>query len=138
MRVSWSLIPGILAAPWGMGSARRWKHGEINVHVEGLRLKCGEAVGDGSQHATHVVEIIESLVKPEILEIVAERFPTQEGGEFLVHPHHRVLGVSAQYMMAMFGALQHTGQLATDALMQASAEDLGDAVGAEPQQAQIA
>src|SRR5215813_9565766 len=39
--------------------------------------------------------------------------------------------------MAMVGALQHAAQLAADAPVQAPAKDLGDAVGAQAQQAQI-
>jgi len=40
--------------------------------------------------------------------------------------------------MAMFGALQHAGQLTGDTLVQAPAEDLRDAVSAEPQQPEVA
>ena len=39
--------------------------------------------------------------------------------------------------MAMVGALQHAAQLAADAPVQAPAEDLGDAIGTQAQQAQI-
>jgi hypothetical protein len=41
-------------------------------------------------------------------------------------------------MMAMVTTLQHAAQLAADAPVQAPAEDLRDAVGAQAQQAQIA
>ena len=41
-------------------------------------------------------------------------------------------------MMAVFGALQHAAQFAAEALVQPPAEDLGDAVGAEVQQSQVA
>ena len=41
-------------------------------------------------------------------------------------------------MMAMFGSLQHAAQLAADAPVQAPAEDLRDAVGAQAQQTQVA
>ena len=40
--------------------------------------------------------------------------------------------------MAMIGSLQHAAQLAADAPVQAPAEDLGDAVGGQAQQTQIA
>jgi hypothetical protein len=40
--------------------------------------------------------------------------------------------------MAMVSSLQHTAQLAADTPVQAPAEDLGDAVGAQAQQAQVA
>jgi hypothetical protein len=41
-------------------------------------------------------------------------------------------------MMAVFGALQHAAQFAGQPLVQTPAEDLGDAVSAEPQQSQVA
>ena len=40
-------------------------------------------------------------------------------------------------MMAVIGSLQHAAQLAADAFVQAPAEDLRDALGAQAQQAQI-
>jgi len=122
----------------GNGQGQALEEGEIDVDVERLGLEGREAVGDGAEDSTHLVEMVEALGEPEIPEIVAERLQPQEGGKLLVHSHDRVLGIGAQHMMAMFGSLQHVAQLAADAFVQAPAEDLRDAVGAQAQQTQIA
>ena len=108
------------AAAWNR-QRETLEQGEINVHVERLNLKSGKAVSDGAEDTAYLIEIIETFVKAEILEIVAERLQPQEGRELLIHPHHRVLGVSAQHMMTMFSSLQYAGQLSADALVQAPA-----------------
>src|SRR5215467_12795949 len=92
---------------------------KIDVHIERLRLKGGEAVGNGCKSAAYIIKIIQAFVEPEVSEIIAERLQTQEGGEFFVHPHHGILGVSPQHMVAVLAALQHAGQLAAHALVQA-------------------
>src|SRR6266851_1379463 len=94
-RVSWSLMPGILPQPYGMGQRETLKQGEIDVYVERRGLKCRKAVGDCVEGTAHLIEIVETLVEAEILEIVAKCLQPQKGGELLVHPHHRVLGVGA-------------------------------------------
>jgi hypothetical protein len=96
MRVSWSLMPGILPRLAWDRQREALEQGEIHVHIERLSLKSGKAVSDGAEDRAHLVEITEALVKPEILEIVAKRLQPQEGGELLVHPHHRVPGVGAR------------------------------------------
>ncbi len=60
MRVSWILMPGILPAPDGQRQAL--EEGRIDVDVERLCLKGGEAVGDGGQGAAHCLEVIEALL----------------------------------------------------------------------------
>ena len=82
------------AAAWD-GQRETLEQGEINVHVERLGLKGGEAVGDAAKQTPHLIEIVETLVEPEVLEIVVECLQPQEGGKLLVHPHDRVLGVGA-------------------------------------------
>src|SRR6516225_10052880 len=99
----------------GDGQREALKEREIDVHVERLGLKGREAVGDGAEDTAHLVEIIEALGEPEVPEVVAERLQPQEGGKLFVHSHDRILGIGAQYVMAMFGSLQHAAQLAADA-----------------------
>ena len=125
MRVSWILMPGILLAPAGDGQRHTLEHGEIDVDVQCRGLKGREAVGDGGQGAAHFVEVIKTLIEAEILEVVAQRLQAQEGGELLVHADHRVLGVGAQHMMAMFGLFQSAAQFALPALMLVASQRSG-------------
>jgi hypothetical protein len=86
---------GDFAAAARDGQGEALKQGEINVDVKRLGLKLCKAVSDGAEDTTHLIEIVEPFIEAEILEIVAECLQPQKGGELLVHPHHRVLGVGA-------------------------------------------
>ena len=77
------------------GQCEALKQREINVDIERLGLKLRKTVGDCAEGTAHRIEIIETFVEAEILEIVAECLQPQKGGELLVHPHHRVLGIGA-------------------------------------------
>ena len=110
---------------------------EINMHVERLGFERGKAVGDAGEDAAHLIEMVETLVEPEVLEIVTERLQTQEGRELFIHSHDGILSVGPQHMVAMLGSLQHAVQLAAHPLVQTPAEDLRNAVSAEPQQPDV-
>ncbi len=128
-------MPGTLPAPAGTGSARRWKRAASTCTLSACE---SWPVGDCAQGVAHRLEVIQPFVEAEVLEVVAQRFQAQEGGELLVHADHRVLGVGAQDVMAVVDAFQHAGQLAGQAAMQAPAEDLRDPIAAQPHQAQVA
>src|SRR6266851_8865875 len=77
------------------GQREALKQGEINVYVQRLGLKLCKAVGNGGEQTAHLIAIVKTFVEAEVLEIVAKCLQPQKGGELLVHPHHRVLGVGA-------------------------------------------
>ena len=103
---------------------------EVDVNVEPLRLEAGEAVGDGLEGRAHRIEMVEALAQAEVGEVVGTQFVAQERRGFLE--------VGAIDMMAVFDAIEHTGELAAVAAGQAGAEDRRHLVGGEPPQAEFA
>jgi len=57
---------------------------EINVDLEGLCLKGGEAVGNGQEFRAYCCQVLDSLFEKEVLEIIATEFDSQEGLEFFI------------------------------------------------------
>jgi hypothetical protein len=53
--------------------------------------------------------VIEALLCPKSLRLLLSASKMQEGGEFFVHPHHGILGVGTQHVMAILSSLQHAG-----------------------------
>src|SRR5882724_10453052 len=111
---------------------------EVDMDVEPLRLKAGEAGGDGLEALANGIEMVQSLLKTEVGEVVGDQFVAQEGGELFVLLEEGVLEVGAEDMMAMPDAIDDGGQLAAHPAVQASTEDLGDLVAGQPPQAEFA
>jgi hypothetical protein len=103
---------------------------EVDVDVEPLRLKAGEARGDGLEALADGIEVIQSLLEAEVGEVVGDQLVAQEGGELFVLFEEGVLEVGAEDMMAVLDAIDDGGEFAADLAVQARAEDLGDLVGA--------
>src|SRR5712672_738122 len=111
---------------------------EVDVDVEPLRLKAGEAGGDGLEALADGIEVVQSLLEAEVGEVVGDQLVAQEGGELFVLFEEGVLEVGAEDMMAVLDAIDDGGQLAAHPAVQARAEDLGDLVGGQPPQAEFA
>ena len=103
---------------------------EVDVDVEPLRLKAGEAGGDGLETLANGIEMVQSLLKTEVGKVVGDQFVAQEGGELFVLFEEGVLEVGAEDVMAVLDAIDDGGELAADLAVQARAEDLSDLVGA--------
>jgi hypothetical protein len=83
------------------------------VDIERLGFKRRETVGDGCQNPAYIVKVIQTLVEPEVPEIIAERLQTQEGRELFIHSHHGILGVGARsFDRAPEGIVDDTAGLA--------------------------
>jgi hypothetical protein len=111
---------------------------EVDVDVEPLRLETGEAAGDGMEGLADGRQVIESLAKAKVGEVVGAQFVAQEGRELLVLFEEGVLEVDAQDMMAMSDLIDDGGELAAVPAVEAGAEDRGDLVGGEPPEAEFA
>ena len=90
-----------------------------------------EALADG-------VEVIQSLPETEIGEVVGDQLVAQEGGELFVLLEERVFEVGAEDVVAVLDAIDDGRQLAAHPAVQARTEDLGDLVGGEPPEAELA
>jgi hypothetical protein len=60
------------------------KQREIYVDLKGLCLKGGETVSDGKEFRAYRCQMLDSLFKKEVLEIIATEFDSQEGLEFFI------------------------------------------------------
>jgi hypothetical protein len=121
-----------------IGRARRCSSGKSTWHVEPLRLETGEAAGDGLEALANGIEMVQSLLETEIGEVVGDQLVTQEGGELFVLLQKGVFEVGAGDVMAVLDAIDDGGQLAAPCAVQARAKDLGDLVGGQPPQAEVA
>ena len=82
--------------------------------------------------------MVQSLLEAEVGEVVGDQLVAQEGGELFVLLEKGVLEVGAEDMMAVLDAIDDGGELAAHLAVQARAEDLGDLVGGQPPQAELA
>src|SRR6266436_1226880 len=132
------LDPGVAHRADGDGQGEALQQRKVDVDIEPLRLETGEAGGDGLEALANGIEMVQSLLKTEVGEVVGDQFVAQEGGELFVLLEEGVLEVGAEDMMAMLDAIDDSGQLAAHPAVQASAEDLGDLVAGQPPQAEFA
>jgi hypothetical protein len=132
------LDPGIADRANGDREGEALQQRKVDVDVEPLRLETGEAGGDGLEALANGIEMVQSLLKTEVGEVVGDQFVAQEGGELFVLLQEGVLEVGAEDMMAVLDAVDDGGQLAAHPAVQAGAEDLGDLVAGQPPQAELA
>ena len=103
-----------------------------------LRLEAGEAGSDGLEALANGLEMVQSRPETEIGQVVGDQLVAQEGGELFILLEERVLEVGAEDMMTVLDAVDDGGQLAAHLAVQARAKDLGDLVGGQPPQAELA
>jgi hypothetical protein len=108
------------------------------MDVEPLRLETSEAVGDGLEALADGVEVVQSLLETEIGEVVGHQLVAQEGRELFVLLQEGVLEVGAEDVMAVLDTIDDGGELAAHSAVDTRAEDLGDLVGRQPPQAELA
>ena len=137
--------PGVVDLDTGIadrtGSDRQGKplqQWELHVHVEAFRLKTSKVIRNGVEAFSHGVEMIETLLQAEIAQVVGAKLVAQEAGELLILLQESVLPVGAEDMMAVLDLIEDGGEFAADAFVDADAEDLADAVGRQPPEADLA
>src|SRR5437764_4892006 len=130
--------PGIADRADGDRQGEALQQREVDVDIEPLRLEASEASGDDLEALAHGIEMVQSLLETEIGEVVGHQLVAQEGGELFVLLQERVLEVGTEDMMAVLDAVDDGGQLAAHVAVQTHAEDLGDLVGGQPPQAELA
>ena len=108
------------------------------MDVEPLCLESGEAPGNGLEALAHCLEVVQSLLEAEIGEVVGDQLVAQKGGELFVLLQEGVLEVGAEDMVTVLDAVDDGGELAVHPAVHAGAEDLGDLVGGQPPQAELA
>ena len=132
------LDSGVADRADGDGKGKSLEQREVDVDVEPRRLETGEAAGDGLEPLADGIEMVQSLLEMEIGEVVGDQLVAQEGGELFVLLQKRVFEVGAEDVMAVLDAVDDGGQLAVHCAVQARAKDLGDLVGGQPPQAELA
>ena len=99
------------------------------MHIEALGLEAGKAIRDDLESLVYSVEMVESLFQAEVAQIVGAEFVAQVARELLVLFQKGVLPVGAENVMTMLDLVDHSGQFAAQAFVQADAEDFADPVG---------
>src|ERR1700677_4551225 len=107
------------------------------MHVEPLRLKGCEAVGNGEELRPDRAEMVQSLLQSEVRQIVGTDFVAQEGGELLVLFDERVPAVSPENVMSVFDLFQCRIEFTFDLLTHTGAKDLGDPVRCQSPEAEL-
>src|SRR6266478_278163 len=78
------LDPGVAHRADGDGQGEALQQRKVDVDIEPLRLETGEAGGDGLEALANGIEMVQSLLKTEVGEVVGDQFVAQEGGELFV------------------------------------------------------
>src|SRR3979490_1708330 len=106
------LDPGIADRANGDRQGEALQQWKVDVDVEPLRLETGEAGGDGLEALANGIEMVQSLLKTEVGEVVGDQFVAQEGGELFVLLEEGVLEVGAEDVKPPHKPVAHGGQLA--------------------------
>ena len=81
------------------------------MHIEALSLETSEAVRDGLEPFSHVVEMIESFLQAEVAQVIGAKLVAEEAGELLVLFEEGVFPVGAEDVMAMLDLIEDGSQL---------------------------
>jgi hypothetical protein len=103
-----------------------------------LCLETGEAVSDVLKAFADGLEMVQPFLEAEIDEVVGYELVAQKGRELFVLLEEGVFEVGAEGVMAMLDAIDDGGELAAHLAVRARAEDLGDLVGGEAPQPELA
>ena len=110
------LDSGIADRADGEGQGQALQEWKVDVHVEGLGLEGGKAVGDDLESGAHSVEMIEAFLETKVTQIVGTEFIAQIARELFILFEKSVLPVSAEDVMAMFDLIENGGQLSAQPL----------------------
>jgi hypothetical protein len=108
------------------------------VDVKALGLEAGETVGDGLEPFADGIQMIEAFLQTEVAQVVGAEFVAQETGKLLVLFEEGVFPIGAEDVMAVLDLIDHRGEFPAHPLVQPDAEDLADAIGRQPPQADLA
>ena len=105
------LDSGIADRADGEGQGQALQQWKVNVHIEGLGLEGGKAVGNDLESGGHGVEMIEAFLETKVRQMVGTKFIAQVAGKLFVLFEKSVLPVGAEDVMAMFDLIENGGQL---------------------------
>jgi hypothetical protein len=111
------LDSGIADRADGEGQGQALQQWKVDVHVEGLRLEGGKAIGNDLESGAHGVEMIEAFLETKVTQIVGTKFIAQVAGKLFVLFEKSVLPVGAEDVMAMFDLIENGGQLSAQPLI---------------------
>ena len=111
---------------------------EVHVNVEPLCLRVGEMVGEGEKLLAHRVQMVEPFLQLEVAEVVGAELVAQERAKLLVLAEEAVLAVDAEDMMPLFQLVEGGMQLPLEPFGQAQAKQLGDLLGGEQPEPELA
>src|SRR5262249_391220 len=111
---------------------------KVHMYVEPLGLEASKAVGDRREYLAHSGEVIEGFLQMKVREVVATHFASEKSKKLLVLFDKGVLKIGSQDVMTVLDSLQGDPQLALKMLGDALTKELGDFVGRQEQNSQLA
>ena len=120
------------------GQGQALEQSEVDMHVEGLSLESGEAVGDLTEDLTHRGEVINRFLQMKVREVIAAHFASEESEKLLVLFDKSVLKISSQDVMTMLDSLQGRVHFALELFADALTEELRDFISRQEQKPQLA
>src|ERR1700687_4247784 len=108
------------------------------MDVKALSLEASEAVSDGLESFSHVVEMIEPFLQAEVAQVIGAKLVAEEAGELLVLFEERVFPVGAEDVMAMLDLIEDRGEFPMQPFVEPHAEDLADPVRRQTPEADFA
>src|SRR5260370_19362879 len=108
------------------------------MDIEALSLETSEAVSDGLESFSHVVEMIEPFLQAEVAQVIGAKLVAEEAGELLVLFEERVFPVGAENVMAMLDLIDDGGEFPMQPFVEPHAEDLADPVRRQTPEADFA
>src|SRR5215471_835980 len=132
------LDPWIANRADGDRESKALEQREVDMNIEPLCLEGSKAASDGLEAVADRVEMIQSLLEAEIGKVVGDQLVAEESRELFVLLQEGVFEVSAEDMMAVRDTIDDGGEFALHSAVYARAEDLGDLIGRQPPQAQLA
>jgi hypothetical protein len=121
----------------GNGQGDALQQGKVGVDVEPLGLESGKPADDGLEPVADLIQMIQSLLETEVVEVVGTEFVAQEHRELLILPENGIAEVGAEHVVAVLDLIDEGEELAAVVAPQARAEYLGYFVGGQSPQAKL-
>ena len=121
----------------GNGQGDALQQGKVGVDVEPLGLETGKPADDGLEPVADLIQMIQSLLETEVVEVVGTEFVAQERRELLILPENGIAEVGAEHVVAVLDLIDEGEELAAVVAPQERAEYLGYFVGGQSPQAKL-
>ena len=131
------LDAGIADSADGDGLANPLQKWKVHMDVEALSLETREAIRNGLEPFADGPEMVEAFLQTEVAQVVGTEFIAQVAGELFVLFEEGVFPVGAEDVVSVLDLINDRGEFPVQPFVEADTEDLADAVGRQPPQAEF-